>query len=876
MTTSVAIHAIQGNGRVSPLLGADVNTAGIVTAVTPDGFFLQSAVGEADANAATSQGLYVFTGSTPPAAATVGDRVQVSGRVVEQVPASDTHQLSQTTIAAPSITRISSGHTLPAPITITTLLAGPGSAVDALEHLEGMRVAVPSLTVTGAVDGIVDEVAAFSEATGEFHGVLATVPRPFREPGIGVLDLTPIPGNITPPRFDTNPERLRVASAGQAGAAVVAVDTGAIVTGLVGVLGYGSGTYTVLPDPGATVSVTGGALPVAVTMPLANEVTVAHVNLRRFQDATNNAGNDIVLTPEAYQRRLDKAAKAICAFLHAPDIIIVSEIENQNALHELATKIDHQSGGRCETDPRYLGIVHPGNDPSGLNTGMLLKQARTAYSNAPRVELHQVLQEGKGELFANPDASTLPLFERPPIFLRSIINNDNGGRYALTVLAGHVLALDGINSLYPGPGGWVTHGAYVRNRRAAQARYLAAWLQSRQASRPDEKIVVAGDFNAHEFSDGFVDVMGAITGREAASGALLVPVGNSLAMPLTNLTLQLPAADRYTDMARGQAQALSHVIVNQALLDDLPDLRVEHARINADFGIDNFGDHTVPLRFADRDPAVLYLTDAGQEADLELLLDPAVEPAYAGGTQFLGGQVWNRGPNPATDVVVRVHVNMPAGSVAPEFESLVTCTIVAEDATGTIHECLFQNISPGMHPFMFSAGSQLSDVGRDLVVSATVEAAGLDPDPGNNSAGWSTTLRRPETNLDVSVFEQARVAEFDTASVKYVVQNSGNMGAIDPRVEFTIAGGKVKAAARAPEGWACSAAVPDGPQLRITCQFSGMMPMGVPEPMYLDITSGRPALITTTATISAPGMNDPEPSNNSTYYRINILRRTTQ
>jgi predicted extracellular nuclease len=874
VTTSVAIHAIQGAGRVSPLLGSHVDTTGIVTAVTRDGFFVQSAAGEADANAATSQGLHVFTAKAPPAAAAVGNRVQVSGRVIEQTSASVAHAMSQTAITEASVTRVSGGHALPAPVTLTTQLAGPGSAIDALERLEGMRVTVPSLTVTGPVDGLRDETTASSQATGEFYGVLSSVPRPFREPGINALDLTPIPPGLTPPRFDSNPERLRVASAGQTGAVAMAVDTGATVTGLLGVLGYDVDTYTLLPDPGAATSTTGGALPRAVTVPAANEVSIAHLNLRRLYDDMNNAGDDPVLDMEAYERRLSKTALAICAFLHAPDIISVSDVENLVTLQDLATKVHQQRVGPCQTYPNYTALVPTGSDPSGLNTGYLVKQARISFK--PRVEIEQLLPQGSSELFANPDGSTQPLFDRPPVLLVAAVNTDNGGRYRFSVLASHLHPLEGIDSLTPGSSGWQTRGAQIRSRRSAQARFLAGFLQARQSSLPDEKIVVTGDFNAHGFSDGFVDVMGIVSGREVPAGSVLVHVGSPVDQPLTNLTLGLPASERYTEVARGQAQALSHMLVNQALLNDLPGIRVEHARLNADFGIDNFGDGAIPVRYADEDPAVLYLTGAGHEADLELLLYPAVEPTYAGGTLFLDGEVWNRGPNPATDVVVRVHVNMPAGTVQPEFESLVNCTVVAEDADGTTHECHFASLMPGTHRFTFTAGSQLSDVDRNLIVSATVESAGQDPDPDNNAASWSTTLQRPETNLDVSVYEQATVAEFDTAHVEYVMQNNGNMGAIDPRVEFTISGGKVKAAARAPAGWACSEAVPEGPQFRITCQFSGMMPMGVPEPMYLDITSGRPALITTTATISAPGMNDPEPSNNSAYYRINIMRRTTQ
>ena len=68
-TTSqlTAIHAIQGPGATSPLVGASVTTRGVVTALKSNGFFLQTPDADADADPLTSEGIVVFTGSTLPA-----------------------------------------------------------------------------------------------------------------------------------------------------------------------------------------------------------------------------------------------------------------------------------------------------------------------------------------------------------------------------------------------------------------------------------------------------------------------------------------------------------------------------------------------------------------------------------------------------------------------------------------------------------------------------------------------------------------------------------------------------------------------------------------------------------------------------------------
>jgi len=95
----VRIRDIQGAAHVSPLVpviadnaisfGSRVeNVPGIVTAVRSNGFYLQDP--EADANDATSEGIFVFTGSGQvvitqggSGPVQVGDRLEVSGRPVE-------------------------------------------------------------------------------------------------------------------------------------------------------------------------------------------------------------------------------------------------------------------------------------------------------------------------------------------------------------------------------------------------------------------------------------------------------------------------------------------------------------------------------------------------------------------------------------------------------------------------------------------------------------------------------------------------------------------------------------------------------------------------------------------------------------------------
>src|SRR5205807_6877778 len=104
----LAIHDIQGPTEFSPRADDLVQTEGVVTAVKSNGFFIQAPDFEADADPRTSEGIFVFTSSRPPAAAAVGNRVTVRGRVQDFIPSSDPQSPPVTEIAgSPTVTVLS-------------------------------------------------------------------------------------------------------------------------------------------------------------------------------------------------------------------------------------------------------------------------------------------------------------------------------------------------------------------------------------------------------------------------------------------------------------------------------------------------------------------------------------------------------------------------------------------------------------------------------------------------------------------------------------------------------------------------------------------------------------------------------------------------
>jgi uncharacterized protein len=598
------IHTLQGSGASSPYAGQPVTTRGIVTGVRSTGFFLQAKEADADADPATSEGILVFTSTAPPAAAAVGNEVEVSGTITEYVPSADPQQPPLTELAGTvGVVQLSTGNPLPAPVPLTTSFPTPAGAHDQLERLEGMRVSVASLTVVGPTLGNLTEATGATTSTGVFYGVVAGTDRPLREAGVQqpddlavLLGGTP-PANI--PRFDGNPERIRVDSDGLVGGALLDVRAGQTVAGLIGPLDYTFRTYTILPDAGAVLVPSGTVTPGAASSPAAGEVTVGSYNMERFYDTVDDpATSDVALSPAWYAARMDKASKHIREYLHAPDVLAVVEVENNTTLLDLAGRISVDAVAAGQPDPQYNAYLIEGNDIGGIDVGFLVL-TRPLAGTLPRVEVIDLVQEGKTTTWIDPSTGSPALLnDRPPLRLRARVHSANGSEFGLTVVVVHQRSLNGISSTEPS--GSTTAGNRVRQKRRAQSEYLANLLQARQVADAAERIVVVGDFNAFEDNDGFVDVMGTIQGTPAPADQVAVASADLVNPDFVRLS----DADDYSFVFDGNAQNLDHAIVNAPLVAATTARRLDHARVNADFHESDRA--TTDARLADHDPLVAY------------------------------------------------------------------------------------------------------------------------------------------------------------------------------------------------------------------------------------------------------------------------------
>ncbi len=809
----VPIHAIQGSGSISPLDGQVVVTEGVITARRSNGFFVQTADGEDDGNPATSEGLFVFTGSTAFPAVAVGNRVRVSGRVVDFTPSSNLNQRPLTEITGGGgvtvqVSLRAAGVALPAPITIDPSLAAPTSALEALERYEGMRVSTGPLVTVAASGAFLSEANATVTGTdGVFHAVLQGVPRPFREPGIAVTDVIAATAPAGVPRFDTNPERIRIDSDAQLGAARVAADAGTALPSLTGVLDYGSGVYTLLPDPGqlagdATGLLPGGPAPKPVAYAPSDAISVASFNLLRFFDNVNDpAVGEPVLTTAAFEARLVDTSEAICRFLKTPDVLGVVEVENLATLQRLADAVNANVSGACGSNPQYAARMLEGNDVGGIDVGVLVSE-REVRPGTPRVTVLDVAQVGKDSRFTNPDGSSELLNDRPSLAVRTRIASANGNSAPLTVVVNHLRSLNGVNETDPGSAGWATSGQRVRAKRAAQALELAQWIEARQQADAGERMILVGDFNAFEFSDGLVDSMGIITGREAGPGTVLEYADSPVTRPLTTLTTLIPQADRYSFSFEGNAQSLDHVVANAAVFASTLGVVTEHAAINADFSETRFGQSAV--RTSDHDPVVVRLVEgAFRTADLRLAIESS-SPAATGRDLPIRVVLRNGGPDAAANARVKIVFDRAIAGVGVAASGPWTCSAFRTIGSSTEAECVSSTVpNSATATFDLTVPAASLTTPGTLGLRATADAASADPVVDNNSVATTTTLAAP-ADLAVEVVAPPRGLTTPLTAFAVLSANRGPATARDVRMEMVFRGPPRLLSAVVAIGWSCT------------------------------------------------------------------------
>ena len=563
----VEIFQIQGEGARSPFAPPSGNDPGdtvttednVVTAVAGNGFFIQMP-DDRDSSSLplASRGLFVFTGAAPSVA--VGDRVDVTGPVAEF--------FNLTQIANPdSVNVLTNGNPLPVAVTLDATLpsSDPSSlscGTTQFECYENMYVTLPDGFVTAPSQsfGSAPVAEAFIGANGQriLRGEGAEFPGIVGCAGCPVWSGAPELFEMDPGRFSLRTEPL----------------IGGTTFNATGVMGFSFGDYVFWPTELNIISEP--TLPDAVADFGAGAVTIGSLNaLNLFDDvegppraitacgSTDNAVDRETLSTTDYATKLNKLATYIVTGLGGPDVLAVQEVESALVLQDLADEI-------AVLDPAlvYSPRLEFGNDRGNINNGYLINEARVAIDAIEQLAEEECLS-----------VDNSPLHDRPPLLLRGRFIGD-GKNWPFAVYNNHLRSLGGIAN----PDG------RTRLKRHEQAQSTARLVQNLQTSEPELPIIVIGDLNAFQFSDGYADVVGHLRGT-AVPAQNLVSQENAAVMgfddsnipspPLTLPLLDLPESERYSFIFNGVSQTLDHVLLNTDAVDEF--LGQEYSRANADY-----------------------------------------------------------------------------------------------------------------------------------------------------------------------------------------------------------------------------------------------------------------------------------------------------
>ncbi|HEY0264728.1 MAG TPA: choice-of-anchor D domain-containing protein [Granulicella sp.] len=629
--TTLAISLIQGHKSktamvLSPYVGQKVTVEGVVTAILPTAFYIQSVTDDDDPT--TPEGIEIYT--KPSASITIGALVSVTGTVATFPNATTTPpqtHIPATEITSPTVS-VNGTAPLPAPVTLTASDLSPTGTIYQLTPYEGMRVTFGSLTATSGTDGSLKESTETYSSYGEFYAVVTGTPRPFREPGIDLRDPV-VDATKTPAVFDDNPERLYVDSGYLVGSTPIDLSTGAVLPNITGVLDF-TNTYDddynpprFFPDPSYSASsITPGMTVQPVAPPAPGEFTVASFNIERFYNTESaddlyyvpagvngyngSSGTPTVsdgqtfqseavdVTSTAYANRLKKISLAVRTVLNSPDVVTIEEVENQSVATDIATQINTDAG----VDNLYTGYSTDNTntftqDGTGISVGFLVKNTVTVNNVTQFGQATPGAPDLADQTFTPTSGNLTTLNDRPWLVLDAGIKRTGGSDYPVTIIANHMKALTGVNS--------PTNNS-TRLKKELQAEDIAKYIQTLQAA--GKHVISGGDFNAFEFSDGYTDTLATYTNTNVLPAAQVVQPGVSglVTPPLTDMALTLPADQRWSYVESGSAQILDHMVVTPELAGG----HIAYAHIDADFPVIAYNDPTTPARSSDHDPVIGY------------------------------------------------------------------------------------------------------------------------------------------------------------------------------------------------------------------------------------------------------------------------------
>jgi uncharacterized protein len=552
----LAIHDIQGTSWLSPQNGKTVtNVPGVVTGVraagSSKGYWIQDT--SPDNDPATSEGIFVFTGSAP--AVQPGDDVLVSGKVSDFYPlssgdtAASTSNLSVTEIGQTSVVVQSSGNPLPAPVVLgpdtvpspyapdlgganieDTPITPSRSALDFYESVEGMRVEVDNARVVGPSNSFGEQYITIKPSRSSFRG--GTLLQAENAVPSGRLEVVPADGS--------NPK----------------VNVGDVFTGAtIGPLDYSQfGGYVIAATTLGTVQ--RGNLPRTVaTGPGKKQLSVATYNVEN-------------LAPGDPASKYQALANGIVTNLASPDIIAVEEVQDNDGAADDGVVAADQTISKLTAaiaaagGPAYSSReIDPVNDADGGQPGgnirvvFLFNPAQVKFVDAGAADVNRsatgtqvVRKHGEPALTLSPGridpGNPVWTSSRKPLVGEFSFNGKD-----VFVIANHFDAKLGDQNA---DGRFQFPAQASAVQRSGQALTEHDFIGQILAIDPKADVVAVGDLNDYQFSPALSVLK---TGTSDGSGP----------STLTDLITTLPASQQYTYDFDGISEVLDHILVSNGV-----------------------------------------------------------------------------------------------------------------------------------------------------------------------------------------------------------------------------------------------------------------------------------------------------------------------
>jgi hypothetical protein len=555
------VYTIQGNGLSTPFVGTTFTTKGVVvgdfeTSAGQQGFYLQDVTGDSDTS--TSDGIFVFTGSSNLVSA--GQAVRVTGVARER--------FSQTTLTG-------GGTTTPVPAAnIVNCGTGSVAATDANmpfanadypERFEGMLVRFPQ-------DLVISEYFNYER----FGEMVIALPldgetRPFTgtaidEPGAPANART-LANSLRRITLDDslgtqNPANLRHPN-GNPFSLSNRFRGGDTVQNTVGVLGYDFGLYRIQPTGPATYTSVnprpaspepvGGGLRVAAMNTLNYFLTLDPLDDPANPDnpvdnicgpTGNNhdcRGADLS-QPLEFTRQRDKLLAALTGL--DADVIGLNELENTIGVEPLADIVAGLPGYA------YINTGVIGTD--AIKVGLIYRPAKVTPIGA-----FQILDSSDDPRFIDTKSR--------PALAQTFQDLSTGGRF--TVVVNHLKSKGSDCNDVGDPDIGDGQGNCNQTRLAA-AQALVDWIATDPTGSGDADYLIMGDLNSYAQEDP-IDAVKA--GADDTAGTI---------DDYTNLILQYQGLYAYSYVFDGQAGYLDHALAYPSLTAQVTGAADWH--INAD------------------------------------------------------------------------------------------------------------------------------------------------------------------------------------------------------------------------------------------------------------------------------------------------------